>query len=97
MVVEGCTISKVPVDGGFGVNLILEDTAFNFRIHLLRSHKLGTPEDQSRVLPMGRLSQVPTVIREVTYLLNYVVIQVSSGRSFPLLLEGPGCIWPKCW
>ena len=27
--VEGCTISKVPVDGGFGVNLMLEDTAYN--------------------------------------------------------------------
>ena len=27
--VEGCTIPKVPVDGGSGVNLMLEDTAFD--------------------------------------------------------------------
>ena len=27
--VEGCTILKVPVDGGFGVNLMLEDTTFD--------------------------------------------------------------------
>ena len=27
--VEGCTIPKVPVDGGSGVNLMLEDIAFD--------------------------------------------------------------------
>ena len=29
VVVEGCTIPRVPVDGGSGVNLMLEDTAFD--------------------------------------------------------------------
>ena len=29
MEVEGCTILKVPVDGGSRVNLMLEDTAFD--------------------------------------------------------------------
>ena len=27
--VEGCTIPKVPIDGGSGVNLMLEDTAYD--------------------------------------------------------------------
>ena len=27
--VDGCTIPKVPVDGGSGVNLMLESTAFD--------------------------------------------------------------------
>ena len=26
---EGCVFSKVPVDGGSGVNIMLEDTAFD--------------------------------------------------------------------
>ena len=29
MEVEGCIILKVPVDGGSGVNLMLEDTAYD--------------------------------------------------------------------
>ena len=29
LVDEGCTISRLPVDGGSGVNLMLEDTAFD--------------------------------------------------------------------
>lgn len=31
VVVEECTILKVPIDGGSGVNLMLEDTAFDLR------------------------------------------------------------------
>src|SRR5665811_497802 len=45
--------------------------------------------DQSRVIPVGKLSQVPTLIGEVTYLLNYVIIRVSTGRPFPMLLGRP--------
>ena len=45
--------------------------------------------DQSRVIPVGQPSQLPTLIREVTYLLNYVIIQVSLGRSFSMLLGRP--------
>jgi hypothetical protein len=90
VVVEGCTIPKVPVDGGSGVNLMLEDTAFDLGYTSFEATNQVLPmADQSRVLPVGRLSQVPTVIGEVTYLLNYVVIRVSSGRPFPLLLGRP--------
>jgi hypothetical protein len=32
---------------------------------------------------------MPTVIGEVTYLLNYVIIRVSFGKPFPLLLGRP--------
>ena len=44
--------------------------------------------NQSRVIPVGRLSQVPTLIG-VTYLLNYVIIRVSVGRPFPMVLGRP--------
>jgi len=90
VVVEGCTIPKVPVDGGSGVNLMLEDTAFDLGYTSFEAtNQVLRMADQSRVRPIGRLSQVPTVIGEVTYLLNYVVIRVSSGKSFPLLLGRP--------
>ena len=90
VVVEGCTIPKVPIDGGSGVNLMLEDTAFDLGYTSFEAtNQVLRMADQSRVLPIGRLSQVPTVIGEVTYLLNYVVIRVSSGRPFPLLLGRP--------
>ena len=45
--------------------------------------------DQSRVILVGRLSQVPTLIREITYLLNYVIIRISTGRPFSMLLGRP--------
>ena len=84
VVVDGCTIPKVPVDGGSGVNLMLEDTAFDIGYTSFEAtNQVLRMADQSRVLPIGRLSQVPTVIGEVTYLLNYVVIRVSSEDPFP--------------
>ena len=73
--VEGCTIPKVPVDGGSGVNLMLEDTAFDLRYTSFEETNLVLRmADQSRVIPAGRLSQVPTRIGEVTYLQNFVII-----------------------
>ena len=67
--VEGCTIPKVPVDGGSGVNLMLEDTAFDLGYTSFEeTDQVLRMADQSRVIPAGRLSQVPTRIGEVTYL-----------------------------
>ena len=45
--------------------------------------------DQSRVVPAGRLSQIPTQIGQVTYLQNFVIIRVGTGRPFPMLLGRP--------
>ena len=88
--VEGCTIPKVPVDGGSGVNLMLEDTAFDLGYTSFEeTDQVLRMADQSRVLPAGRLSQVPTRIGEVTYLQNFVIIRVNSGRPFPMLLDKP--------
>ena len=67
--VEGCTILKVPVDSGSGVNLMLEDTAFDLGYTSFEeTDQVLRMADQSRVIPAGRLSQVPTQIGEVTYL-----------------------------
>ena len=90
VLIEGCAIPKVPVDGGSGVNLMLEDTAFELGYTSFEStDQVLRMADQSRVKPVGRLSQVPTTIGEVTYLLNYVIIRVSTGRPFPMLLGRP--------
>lgn len=87
VVVEGCTIPRVPVDGGSGVNLMLEDTSFDLGYTSFEAtDQVLRMADQSCVLPIGRLFQLPTLIGKVTYLLNYVVIRVNSRRPFPMLL-----------
>ena len=45
--------------------------------------------DQSQVILAGQLSQVLTQIRKVTYLQNFVIIIVRSGKPFPMLLGRP--------
>ena len=88
--VERCTIPKVLVDGGSGVNLMLEDTTFDLGYTSFEEiDQVLRMADQSRVILAGRLSQVPTRIDEVTYLLNFVIIPVNSGRPFPMLLGRP--------
>ena len=88
--VDGCTIPKVPIDGGSGVNLMLEDTAFDLGyISFKETNQILRMADQSRFVPVGRLSQVPTRIGEVTFLQNFVIIRVSTGKPFPMLLGRP--------
>lgn len=90
VVVEGCTIPCVPVDDGSGGNLMLEDTTFDLGYTSFKAmDQVLRMADQSCVLPVGRLSQLPTLIGEVTYLLNYVVIRVNSRKPFPMLLGRP--------
>ena len=67
---------------------MLEDTAFDLGYTSFKTiDQVLRMADQSRVILVGQLSQVPTLIREVKYLLNYITIWVSIGRSFPMLLE----------
>ena len=88
--IDGCSVPKVPVDGGSGVNLMLEDIAFDLGYTSFKTtDQILRMADQLRVIPVGRFSQVPTLIGEVTNLLNYIIIQVSTGRPFPMLLGRP--------
>ena len=87
---DGCIIPKVLVDGGSGVNLMLKDTAFDLGYTSFKeTNQILQMADQSRVIPVGRLSQVRTRIGEVTYLQNFVIIRVSTGKPFPMLLGRP--------
>jgi hypothetical protein len=90
VIIDGICVPNVPVDAGAGVNIMLETTAFELGYSKFES----TPTvlrmaDQSKVLPIGQLSQVPTTIAGHTYLLNYVVIRVDVGNPFPVLLGRP--------
>ena len=88
--VDGCTIPKVPVDRGSGVNLMLESTALDLGYTTFEeTDQILRMADQSRVVPAGRLSQIPTWIGQVTYLQNFVIIRVGTGRPFPMLLGRP--------
>jgi len=46
--------------------------------------------DQSRVVPLEKLTSIPTKVGDKTYLLNYVILKIDAGRPFPLLL---GRLW----
>jgi hypothetical protein len=90
VIIDGICVPNVPVDGGSGVNIMLQTTAFKLGYSTFES----TPTilrmaDQSKVLPMGQLSRVPTIIARHTYLLNYVVIRVDVENPFPVLLGRP--------
>jgi hypothetical protein len=88
--VEGCSIPKVPVDGESGVNLMLEEMAFDLGYTAFEAtDQVLRMADQSRVNLVRKLSQVPTRIGGVTYLLNFVIIRVQTGRPFPMLLGRP--------
>ena len=88
--VDGCTIPKVPVDGGSAVNFMLESTAFDLGYTTFEeTDQILQMVDRSGVVPAGRLSQIPTRIGQVTYLQNFVIIRVRAGRPFPMLLGRP--------
>ena len=72
------------------MNLMLEDTAFDLGFTTFETtNQVLRMANQSRVISIGQLSQVPTQIEEVTYLLNFVIIRVEKGRPFPMLLGRP--------
>lgn len=86
--IDGCTVRNIPVDGGSEVNLMLENVAFDLGYTSLKpTHQTLGMADQSRVTRVGMLSGIPTKICGITYQLNYLVICVGEGRSFPILLS----------
>ena len=55
--IDGCSVPKVLVDGGSGINLILEDMAFDLGyLSFEATDEMLWMADQSRVIPVGQLS-----------------------------------------
>jgi hypothetical protein len=58
---------------------MLEETTFDLGyIAFEATDQVLRMADQSRLNPVGKLSQVPTRIGGVTYLLNFVIIRVQT-------------------
>ena len=88
--IDGCLIKGVLIDGGANVNLMMEAIA----IDLGMTNFEETPQilrmvDQSKIMPVGKLSNVVTRIRDQEFLLNYIILRVLIGNPFPVLLGRP--------
>lgn len=90
VVIEGCLVKKVPIDSGSGVNLMTEETTYGLGFKEFEpTRKILRMADQSRRLPAGQLRKVPTVIRGVTFLLDYMVLRPFSQVGYNVLIGRP--------
>jgi hypothetical protein len=88
--IAGCTIPKVPVEGGSSVDLMTEPTAFGLGFEEFEpANRVLRMADQSRVMPLGVLNDVTTVIGGIPFMLTYVIIQPTSPSTYPVLLGRP--------
>ena len=88
--IAGCTIPKVPVDGGSSVNLMTEPTAFSLGFEDFKpADRVLRMADQSRVIPVGVLHDVTTLIGGIPFLLTYIIIRPTSPSTYPVLLGRP--------
>jgi hypothetical protein len=88
--IAGCTIPKVPIDGGSSVNLMTEPTALNLGFEEFETtNRVFRMADQSRVMPLGVLNDVTTLIGVIPFMLTYVIICRTSPSTYPVLLGRP--------
>ncbi len=88
--IAGCDVPKVAIDGGSGVNIMIEDLAFKLgyttvepTVHTIRL------ADGAKVIPTGTLSNVATNIAGTLFALNYLVIRPRRPSTFPILIGRP--------
>ncbi|CAM6091061.1 unnamed protein product [Calypogeia fissa] len=90
LTIMGCTIPPSPVDGGSGVNMILEATVHQLGIHKLEpTSTTMRMANGARVIPVGTLIGLGTWIGGVEFPLNYLVMQPSKLSGYPVLLGRP--------
>lgn len=88
--VTGCVLSYVPVDGGSGVNIMIEATAQQLGFTKLQpTARIMRLADGARVLPVGTLTHIPTVIGGKEFLLNYLVMRLARPSTYPVLVGRP--------
>ena len=88
--VAGCLIRRVPVDGGSGVNIMIADTARALgSTHFEPTPKVLRMADQSKVLPIGQLSNISVIVGDKPFRLNFIIMEPSSPSSYPMLLGRP--------
>ena len=91
VVIDGIVLRGVQLDGGSSVNLMNLDTMKGLQLTGLQDTKLMLRmADQSRVKPLGILSDVKTTIACNPYWIDYIVFQPNSPHaSYPVLLGRP--------
>ncbi|CAM6096638.1 unnamed protein product [Calypogeia fissa] len=88
--ISGCVLSYVLVDGGSGVNIMIE----------AMTHQLGFKKFEptartmrlangARVVPVGTLTQIPTLIGGVTFYLNFFIMRPTRPSTYPVLIGRP--------
>ncbi|CAM6121328.1 unnamed protein product [Calypogeia fissa] len=88
--ISGCALSYVPVDEGSEVNLMIEAVAFELGFEVFEpTARTLRMADGAKVIPIGILTQVITLIGGKEFHLNYLVMRPSRPSPFPVLLGRP--------
>ncbi|CAM6101338.1 unnamed protein product [Calypogeia fissa] len=88
--IVGCVIPKIPVDGGSGVNLMIDKVAYELGFQEFQAtSRWLRMADQSCVAPVGILHKVATEIGGLTFNPSYIIIRPESPSNFPVLLGRP--------
>jgi hypothetical protein len=87
-IIDGSLINGVWVDSGSSVNLTNVDTKEQLGITTMTTTPIILRiADQSRVKPLGMLSQLLTTVGEIDYKIDYVVFKVFESISlYPIFL-----------
>jgi hypothetical protein len=91
VIIDGSLIHGVQVDSGSRVNLMNVDTMEELGLTSMTTTPIILRmADQSRVKPLGMLSQLLTTISGIDYKIDYVVFKVSESIStYPIFLGRP--------
>jgi hypothetical protein len=91
VIIDGSLINGVQVDSGSSVNLMNVDTMEELGLTSMTTTPIILRmADQSRVKPLGMLSQLLTIIGGIDYKIDYVVFKVLEPIStYPILLGRP--------
>ena len=91
VMIDGSLIYGVQIDSGSSVNLMNHDTMEELGL----TNMTPTPiilrmADQSRVKPLGLLSQIPTIVGGIEYKVDYIIFKITESiSSYPILLGRP--------
>lgn len=88
--IGGCTIRKVPLDSGSGINIMTEDMAIALRYKTFQpTTRMIQLADQTRRKHLGTLKDVRTTIGGVVFPLNHVIIKPLTERVYEVLIGRP--------
>ncbi|KAL3685728.1 hypothetical protein R1sor_003750 [Riccia sorocarpa] len=91
--IDGHLIPDCRIDSGSSVNVITLDTMRALGLtNMLPTATILRMADGRNIRPVGELKSVHTLIGEQTYLVNYIVMDMSHPAQFPVLLGVPWLI-----